>query len=343
MSVDSFRNVVDQVVMSPLRLALYLIVFITLPYLTTFGLATEVVIFGMFALAFNLLWGFAGLLSFGHALFLGLGAYTAGLIVINLEWPLLGILALVIVTGLVVGFVIGGLSLRLTGIYFAMITLAFAQFAYELTFTFSGITGGSDGLIGIYRPSLLGTDTILISESTTFYTFVVLVAMAVLTFMYLLSHSTFGRTLRAIRENEDRTEALGVNTYRVKLFTFILSSVIASVAGALWAFYVRFLSPQLLHWSVSGDAVLYTLIGGMESLFGPVAGALALIWVEDNLFRGRPGLLNILIGVLFIITVLFARSGIVGVIEDIAYQLADQIDRRDEEAISDSQHSDRQE
>lgn len=343
MSVGSSRDVIDQIFASPLRLALYLLVFIALPYLTTFGLATEVLIFGMFALAFNLLWGFAGLLSFGHALFLGLGAYTAGLIVIHLEWPLLGILALVVVAAIVVGFIIGGLSLRLTGIYFAMITLAFAQLAYELTFTFSGITGGSDGLIGIYRPSLLGTDTILITESTTFYAFVVVLVMAVLTFMYVLSHSTFGRTLRAIRENEDRTEALGVNTYRVKLVTFVLTSVIASVAGALWAFYIRFLSPQLLHWSVSGDAVLYTLIGGMESLFGPVAGALALIWVEDNLFRGRPGLLNILIGVLFIITVLFARSGIVGFIEDIAYRLADQIDQQDDGSISDSQLSDRQE
>lgn len=343
MSVNSSRDVIDFFFASPLRLTLYLLFFITLPYLTTFGLATEVVIFGMFALSFNLLWGFAGLLSFGHALFLGLGAYAAGLIVIQVGGPLLGILALVAIVGLIVGFIIGSLSLRLTGIYFAMITLAFAQLAYELAFTFSAFTGGSDGLIGIYRPSLFGAHAVVVTKSTPFYAFVVVLVMAVLTFMYVLSHSTFGRTLRAIRENEDRTEALGVNTYRVKLVTFVISSVIASIAGALWAFYIRFLGPELLYWTTSGDAVLYTLIGGMESLFGPVAGALALIWVENNLLRGRPGLLNVLIGTFFILTVLFARTGIVGLVKDFAYRLVDRTDLRRDRNISDSHPSDRQE
>jgi branched-chain amino acid transport system permease protein len=336
MRSGSYTELLDRFYDSPLRIGVYLLVFITLPSVTTIGLATEVLIFGLFALAFNLVFGFAGLLSFGHALFLGVGAYAAALLTIHLGWPVLAILVVVIVLQILLGLIVGGLSLRLSGIYFAIITLAFAQFFYELSFTFSSITGGSDGLIGIFRPSMFGLDMVTVGDSVSYYVFVVVIMTLVVVFVYALSRSTFGRTLQAIKENEERTEALGVDTYRVKLVTFTISSVIAGIAGALWAMYIRFLSPNIFYWTFSGDAVLYTLIGGMNSLFGPIAGAFALFAIEQNLFSTQPGLLNLTIGGLFIFFVMLARSGIVGILETAAYRLAGWADGQSENADSEA-------
>lgn len=296
------------------RLTLYALFFVLLPVLFDVFLATEAVILGLFAVSFNLLFGQSGLLSFGHALFLGTGAYIAGLLTIHIGLPIMGVLLVVLVVELGLALVIGLLSLRLSGVYFAMITLAFAQFFYELSFELGSLTGGTDGLLGIERTSLVGLGLIRLQNDVGFYVFASILTFAALVFGLVLTRSTFGRTLQAIKENEERTRALGVDTFRVKIQIFAISGAMAGLAGALWSLYLQFISPEVLFWTNSGDAVLHTLIGGMETLFGPMAGTLFLIVLESTLFENQPGLWNILLGSIFIVFVLFVRSGITGVL-----------------------------
>jgi branched-chain amino acid transport system permease protein len=307
---------------------LYALFFLLLPVIFDVFLATEVVILGLFAIAFNLLFGQSGLLSFGHALFLGTGAYIAGLLTIHVGLPIIGILLVVLVVEVLLALIIGLLSLRLSGVYFAMITLAFAQFFYELSFELKALTGGTDGLLGIRRTSLVGLDVIRLQSDIGFYVFASILTFAVLVFGVVLTRSTFGRALRAIRENEERTRALGVDTFRVKVLIFAVSGGIAGLAGALWSLYIQFINPEVLFWTNSGDAVLHTLIGGMETLFGPMAGTLFLVWLESALFENQPGLWNLLLGSIFILFVLFARSGITGVLTEKLRALPDWIEAR---------------
>jgi branched-chain amino acid transport system permease protein len=330
MSTDStmkgtYQRLVERLRQPPLSLLLYVVFLGALPFVVGLTLATKIVIFGLFALGFNILFGLSGLLSFGHALFLGTGAFLTGILVTEFGLPILAVLLVVVLVSAVLALFAGLLALRLTGIYFAMITLAFAQLFFELSYVFSGLTGGSDGL-GVPRPSLLGLDIVVLQDSLAYYVFTAGVVLAILVFATRLSASTFGRTLRAIRENEERTVALGVNTYRVKVAIFVLSGAVAGVAGALLALSLQYISPNLFFWSQSGDAVLYTLIGGMRTLFGPIAGTFFLSWLEDTLFSTQPGAWNIFLGTVFVIFVLFVRSGLVGKLTDVAQDLAERLD-----------------
>ncbi|WP_276258903.1 branched-chain amino acid ABC transporter permease [Haloglomus litoreum] len=340
-----YRQLAERLLDSPVRLAVYAVFLLALPRVFPIGLATQIAIFGLFALAFNLLFGYSGLLSFGHALFLGTGAYAAALVVIHFDGPPVAaiLLAVVVLEG-AIALVAGLLSLRLSGVYFSMITLAFGQFFYELSYTMDGLTGGSDGLLGVYRPSLFGAGLVELSDADNFYTLVAALTFLVLLFGFLMTRSTFGRTLRAIRENEERTRALGVNTYRVKVLIFAISGMLAGVAGALQGLYLRFVSPDVLFWAVSGDAVLNTLVGGMQTLFGPIVGALFLHWLEDTFFGTAPGAWNVLLGAVFVFFVLFARSGIVGVFRTALRRVADRLDRGggggDDVALSSTTESD---
>lgn len=336
-----YRELVERLLESPLRLAGYAVFLLALPRVLPIGIATQIAILGLFALAFNLLFGYSGLLSFGHALFLGTGAYAAALLVIHLDGPpVAAILLAVLVFEAAVALVTGLLSLRLGGVYFSMITLAFAQFFYELSFTLDGLTGGSDGLIGVYRPTLFGAGLVDLADADNFYTMVALIAFLVLAFGFLMTRSTFGRALVAVRENEERTTALGVNTYRVKVLIFVISGMLAGVAGALQGLYIRFVSPDILFWATSGDAVLNTLVGGMHTLFGPVIGTLFLHWLEDSFFATSPGAWNVLLGAVFVFFVLFARSGIVGQFRSLLREAADRVDQREAETSSAAAESD---
>lgn len=299
----------------PRVLVLYLGVFLAMPLFMYTGLSSEIVILGVFALSFNLLFGFSGLLSFGHALFLGTAAYLTALLVIHLELPILAIFLVVLAVAAVLSLAVGLLSLRLTGLYFAMITLAFAQLFYEMALQFDDITGGTDGLTGVFRPSLLGLDLITFADPLVFHLLVVAYAMVAVAFTYLLARSNFGRTLQGIRQNEDRTRALGVNTYRVKTVAFVVSGLMASGAGVLWALYLRIVGVDILFWTMSGDAVIQTLVGGMNSLSGPIAGVFAIVFAENQLFETQPGMWSVLLGSVFVFFVLFARDGVVGLLE----------------------------
>jgi branched-chain amino acid transport system permease protein len=336
-----YRQRVERLLDSPVRLAVYAVFLLALPRVFPIGLATQIVIFGLFALAFNLLFGYSGLLSFGHALFLGTGAYAAALVVIHFDGPpAAAVLLAVLVLEGGIALLTGLLSLRLSGVYFSMITLAFGQFFFELSYTLDGLTGGSDGLLGVYRPSLFGAGVVKLSDADNFYTLVALLTFLVLAFGFLMTRSTFGRTLRAIHENEERTRALGVNTYRVKVLIFAISGMFAGLAGALQGLYLRFVSPDVLFWAVSGDAVLNTLVGGMQTLFGPIVGALFLHWMEDTFFGTSPGAWNVLLGAVFVFFVLFARSGIVGTFRASLRRAADRFDRSGDGAPSGTTESD---
>lgn len=312
------RLTVRQLITTPRGFAGFLVAIVALPAFVSVGLATEILLLGIFALSYNLMFGFTGLLSFGHALFLGVGAYATGLIVIHFGVPVIPTIAIVLLLGLLLSAVIGLISIRLTGIAFAMVTLAFAQLGYELSIQLRSITGGEDGLLGIYRPSMFGLGLIDLNEPLVFYAFSALIAVLCVGYTYLLSRSLFGRTLTAIRTNEERTAALGVNTYRVKVAVFTIAGGMAAVAGALWSLYLQFISPEVLFWTYTGDAILYTLIGGMYSVMGPILGAGFLRSAERLLFPTEPGYWNVVIGTIFVLIVLFERSGLVGLVERIA-------------------------
>lgn len=323
----SYQQLVEQLRRPPISLLLYAIFLSGLPFVVGLTLATSIVIFGLFALGFNLLFGLSGLLSFGHALFLGTGAFLTGILITEFSLPILPVLLVVALVSVVLALLAGLLALRLTGIYFAMVTLAFAQLFFEFSYVFSGLTGGSDGLT-VPRPSLLGLDVVVLQDSLAYYVFSASIVLAVLVFATRLSASTFGRTLRAVRENEERTVALGVNAYRVKVAIFVLSGAVAGVAGSLLALNLQYIGPNLFFWSQSGDAVLYTLVGGMRTLFGPIAGTFFLSWLEDTLFATQPGAWNVFLGTVFVIFVLFIRSGLIGKLTELVRALTARLDGR---------------
>lgn len=287
-----------------------------LPLFVGFGVGTEILILGLFALSYNLMFGFTGLLSFGHALFYGLGAYLTASIVIEMGLPLVPTLVAVMLVIGMLSFLIGLVSIRLSGIAFAMVTLAFAQLGYELVLEFNDLTGGADGLLGIYRPSPFGFGIVDMTSELVFYAFCGIITIVFVGYTYVLSRSLFGRTLKAIRINDERTKALGVNTYRVKVIVFTVAGGIGAAAGGLWSMYIRFISPGVLFWSQTGDAILYTLIGGMHSVIGPILGAGFLRTSNRLLFQTQPGLYNLAVGSVFVLIVLFKRGGFVSIVSD---------------------------
>jgi len=268
----------------------------------------NVLCMALFASAFNLLLGYTGLLSFGHAAFLGSAAYVTGYTV--KVWglpPELGILLGTAVAGLL-GWAIGGLAIRRSGIYFAMITLGFAQMVYFLAVQFP-FTGGEDGLQGIPRGSLLGL--IGLESRFTMYYFVYAIFLAGFFVIYRTIHSPFGQVLRSIRENEPRALSLGYDVNRYKLVAFVLSAALSGLAGATKALVLQFATLTDAHWHRSGEVVLMTLLGGMGTVLGPSAGALVVVAME-NYLAGFGDWVTVIIGSVFVVGVLAFRRGFVG-------------------------------
>jgi len=264
--------------------------------------------FALFACALNLLLGYAGLLSFGHAAFFGGAGYVTGYVMTVLHWPVeLGILAGT-VFGLLLGILIGGLAIRRQGLYFTMVTLALAQMVFFLCLQIKA-TGGEDGLQGIPRGMLFGT--IDLNKSLNLYYLVLAIFLAGFAFIYRIVHSPFGNVLKAIRENETRAISLGYNAERHKLVAFILSAGLAGLAGATKAVVFQLASLTDVHWSMSGEVVLMTLVGGMGTLIGPVVGALFVVSL-DNLLAPFGSWFTIVMGVIFVACVLLFKKGLVG-------------------------------
>jgi branched-chain amino acid transport system permease protein len=264
--------------------------------------------FALFACAFNLLIGYVGLVSFGHALYFGWASYLAAHAA--KVWALPPELAIIVgtATAAVLGFAAGGLAIRRQGIYFAMITLALAQMMYFFALQ-AKFTGGEDGIQGVPRGWLFGVFDL--SQEMTMYLFVLIVTLAGFLFIYRIINSPFGEVLKAIRENEHRVISLGYKTERYKLVAFVLSATLAGLAGSMKALVFQLASLTDVHWSMSGEVVLMTLVGGLGTIFGPLVGAFAIVAMENYLAPFGQWVL-VIQGVIFVICVLVFRRGIVG-------------------------------
>ena len=279
--------------------------------------------FALFACAFNLLIGYTGLLSFGHAAFLGMGGYVAGYALTEAHLPVLAGLLLGVLAAAALGLVMGLLAIRRTGIYFAMITLALAQMVYFAALR-APVTHGEDGLQGVPRGHLLGLD---LGNDLVLYYLVLAICVAGFLLIVRTVHSPFGQVLKAIRENEPRAISLGYDVDRYKLLAFVLSSALAGLAGATKTLVLGFETLTDVHWSMSGLVILMTLVGGMGTLAGPIIGACLVVALENRLgdlgawlagvthvewFNGLGESVGIVTGFVFVACVLLFRRGVVG-------------------------------
>jgi branched-chain amino acid transport system permease protein len=268
----------------------------------------KVMCFALFACAFNLLIGYVGLLSFGHAMFFGMAAYVSAHAA--KVWgltPELAVLGGALTAG-ALGLLVGALAIRRQGIYFAMITLALAQMVFFFCLQ-APFTGGEDGIQAVPRGKLFGL--IDLSNTWAMYAFVAAIFFGGFLLIYRVVHSPFGQVLKAIRENESRAISLGYDVDRYKLLAFVLSSALAGLAGATKAIVFQLASLTDVHWTMSGEVVLMTLVGGLGTVFGPVVGAAVIITMQNYLAQ-LGAWVTVVQGVIFVVCVLAFRRGIVG-------------------------------
>jgi len=278
------------------------------PYLFYPVFLMKVLCFALFACAFNLLLGYVGLLSFGHAAFFGSAGYITAYTVKALGFnPILGILAGV-ATSTVLGLVIGWLAIRRSGIYFAMITLGLAQVIFFLSLQLP-FTGGEDGIQGVPRGTLFSF--IDLNNTLTMYYFVMVIFLIGFWVVYRTVNSPFGQVLKAIRENEPRATSLGYNISSYKLTAFIISAALSGLAGGTKSLVFQLASLTDVNWHMSGEVVLMTLLGGMGTIFGPAVGALLVVTL-NNYLAGFGSWVTLIIGAIFVTCVLAFRRGIVG-------------------------------
>ena len=273
-------------------------------------LFTRIVILALAAVSLNLILGFGGMMSFGHAAYLGIGGYAVGMLAHEhvysgfVQWPV------ALAASALFALVIGALSLRTRGVYFIMITLAFAQMAYYIV---SGIAryGGDDGLT-IYKRSQF-VDPLNLSNKVQFYYLCLALLCAAIYLVHRLINSRFGMVVQGARSNELRMRAIGFPTYRYKLTCFVISGTLCGLAGALLANHTDFVSPSVMYWTRSGDLIIMAVLGGMGSVSGPLFGAIALLVLEEAL-SGITEYWQIILGPLLLLVVLFARGGIDGLL-----------------------------
>lgn len=271
-------------------------------YLTYLG--TQILIFILFATSLNLLIGYAGLVSFGHAAFFALGGYTCAILLRSHDVPLLLALPASIVVTAVLAGIIGYFCVRLSAYYFSMLTLAFGQLIWAVAFKWRAVTGGDDGLLRIIAPSWIGTPT-------SYYLFTLILVTLAMMALWIVTQSPLGRTLVSIRENETRAEFLGVDTKRIQLVAFVLAGVFAGIAGALFAMFNRSIFPNSAWWLQSAEVLIMVVLGGMNSFFGPAIGAVALILL-GRLTLEITVYWPALLAVILIVTLFFFPNGIAG-------------------------------
>lgn len=289
-----------------------IVVALALPRVIYSVLALRIVLWSLFAVSVDLLLGFGGMLSFGHAAFWGSGGYAAALLAKHLQLPFpLAALAGVAVA-IVLALPIGYLAIRRRGIYFAMVTLAFAQMLFYVVNEWRDLTGGENGVQGV--PKIL--PGLSVGRTADFYYAALPLAILGFFFAYRIVHSPFGHVLVSIRDNEARAQALGYPTQRYKLVAFVLSAAIAGLAGSLFAIGNSFASLDLLHWTTSGSVVLMTVLGGSGTLWGSIAGASIVLLLEDQLssFTDAPGVVT---GAILIAIVLGMRRGVWPTVRDL--------------------------
>ena len=269
--------------------------------------ATEMIIMALFATSLNLILGFGGMVSFGHAAFFGVGAYTVALLMKKAGVSLLFALIAAPFTAGIAAAVIGWFCVRLIGLYFAILTLAFGQLLYMVTFQWYTFTGGDDGIHGIPKPEFLGP--------INYYLLCLIVFLICFLVMRMIVNSSFGLSIRLTRENLERAKFIGINVRRYQLINFIIAGVFAGMAGGLFTELNRFAQTEFLHWSRSGDAIFACLVGGMYSFVGPAIGSSILIFLHIILQQIHQSLVEvwaIILGIILLGVVLFAPEGMVG-------------------------------
>ena len=273
-------------------------------------LFTRIVILALAAVSLNLILGYGGMMSFGHAAYLGIGGYAVGILAFEgittgfVQWPV------ALLVSAFFAFVIGALSLRTRGVYFIMITLAFAQMAYYIV---AGLAryGGDDGLTIQKRSQFIAP--INLSNKVQFYYICLVLLCAAIYLVWRIVNSRFGMAIQGARSNDTRMRAIGFPTYRYKLICFVIAGTLCGLAGALLANHTDFVSPAMMYWTRSGDLIIMVVLGGMGSTFGPLFGAVALLVLEEVL-SGITEYWQIILGPLLLLVVLFARGGIDGLL-----------------------------
>src|SRR5690554_3859910 len=284
------------------------------PYFYIF-IATEILILGLFATSFNLVFGYTGMLSFGHAAFFGAGAYASAMLMLGTSWPLLACLLVAIIGGALLALIIGFFSVRLNEVYFAMLTLAFGMMVFSIVHQWRSVTNGSDGLAGFRVGSLgLGIDVTLANPAVFYHVVLVIVALA-MAVLYLVCRSSFGLILRAIRQNPERVAFCGLNIRHYRLAAFTISGAFAGLAGGLMAPFLRIASPELVHWSMSAEPVLMSILGGTGYFLGPIFGSTVFVVLKTTITSYTQAWMLVL-GVILAIMVMFFRRGLLGTFLD---------------------------
>ena len=270
--------------------------------------AIEILILGLFAVSFNMIFGYMGQLSFGHAAYYGVGAYATGMLMVKASVPLPICLVASMIAAGICALIFGYFCVRLTGIYFAILTLAFGQLMYYIIFQWYSFTGGDDGLQGIVPPDLL-------FGANAYYYFTLCVVAAALIAMWYISRSPFGYTMRAIRDNADRTRFIGINVRKYMLINFVVAAMFAGLAGGLLGPFNRSIAPDLCNWHQSGVPVFMTVIGGPLGFFGPMIGSVIYTFLMAFV-TGFTEYWPLVIGLVIIFVVLFMPGGVLGLAEE---------------------------
>ena len=297
-----------------LLVAIAAIFFLALPWLTPsyyLSLTTKMLVFALFAMSLDLMIGFAGLASLGHAAFFGLGGYTVALLGVRAHVSDWLAFPAAICVALLAGAIFAGLALRARGSYFLMITLALAQVVWGIAFGWRTLTGGDDGLPGVQRP----TFGLKFDDDRAFY-FLVLGLVAVsAVILVAIVRSPYGLALRGVRESETRMRALGFNVWAHQFIAFVIAAGMAGLAGALFVYQNRFVAPTFLHVVMSAEALIMVILGGVGTLLGPAIGAALIIFLEDFISSQTQRWLLVL-GIIYVATTLFAPRGLIGLWND---------------------------
>lgn len=283
------------------------------------NIATLVMVWAIFAVAFDLVFGALGMVSFGHASFLGLGGYALAILTQRYGLPYSAGVAGAIAIGALGAWLMSFFALRVSGIFFALVTLALSQLLFILADSkLRTLTGGADGIPGVGRPEAFGIDFF---SSLHFYYFVALIFALVMLGVALLRSSPLGRVIRGVQQNEIRCEQLGLDVHRLRQLTFVVSGGLGGLAGALLASLMLYVNPQMLHWTTSGDVIIMTLLGGAGTLWGPVAGVLVFEVLKEWM-SGKTEYWYGILGLIFIVATIYFPKGIVGELQRVAGERA---------------------
>lgn len=295
----------------------FVIIIVTISALLFFSpyyqrLLIEMMIYALLAMSLDLLVGYMGIVSFGHAAFFGLTMYTSGLLITSLNWPFLLSVIVAIIFSILVSTLIGWFCVRLNGIQFAMLTLAFGMLIWTIITKWRNVTHGLDGF-SINDGLSIRFGNLELSLTDPKILLIITGIILILSFwsMNRLVNSNFGQALLAIKENEDRTRFIGFSSTRIKLQAFVISVLYSSIAGILFLLLKTFVSPEFLHWSFSGNVLMMTILGGMGTLVGPLLGASVFVWFQDWASSLTDNWM-IIVGITFVLIVLFLPKGVFG-------------------------------